>query len=186
LQIAKRKAQDQVEKLKIACSESQIASYQSHIDAINDLLTPNKEPRPLKDDDFSLASYLVQRALQTLDSRDAMMIYEFVTEEERQLIRHDLHALQKAFMEKHPTLFRFSIDHEDYDDLLLDDLEQIPEDTLPLAPHDPRFYLALAKQKAQSRLKYCQVPESKRQSYQGYVDDFDSLFPNSKRQKQAS
>ena len=186
LQIAKREAQTEVEKLKAACSESQIASYQIHIDAINDLLTTNKEPSPVQDaDDFSLASYLVQRALQTGDYRDAMLIFENTIEEETQLIRHNLRALQEAFMEKHPTLFSFPIDHEDYDYLFQKDLKQISKvcDPLPLAPHDPRFYLAIAKRNAQSRLDCCQVPESKRQSYQVQVDSINNLFPSGKRQK---
>ena len=99
------------------------------------------------DDSFNLASYLVNRALKTLDFRDARLIFAHTTSSEREPLKSDLYALQSAFQVKYPTE-PISIDGEYYDVFFLDYLHVFSCES-PLAPHDTRFYLTIAKRKAQ-------------------------------------
>ena len=189
---AKRAAQKVIECLPSTFSENQLVSRQIHIDAINDLFPSNANAKPKRDtvDDFDLGSYLVRRALKTQDPRDAKLVFENTTEGERELLKNDLRALHEVYRRMNPELFNFAIDDPCFDDLFESSLDDFSERVSSLstpAEHDPEFYLAVAKQKAQARMSdFCSFPDIQRQKYQSHVDAIDNLFPNGKRQKQAS
>ena len=140
-------------------------------------------------ENFDLLFYLIERAIKSPYSWDVYNLFRYTTQKERASMQKEMTVLLDKYKARNPSSFDFTIEDPEFEQLFLKKLKVLYPPTVCGTYdddfHDPEFFLALAKRRAQERISPLSdhFSEEEQASFRVHVDAINDLFPNIKRQK---